>query len=118
MVDMFPFPRIMGKTSEEQIAELINYLVQFKETLEFALTNISTENLSPDLAKKLTEMGVNTERSNADRETDLAQIKSRGGVSVSDVINSPTFNTALKSEMAKITFNVNVDTGHLEYTIL
>lgn len=115
MVDMFPFPRITGDTPEAQIVELVNYLVQFKETLEFALTNISTENLSPELSNKLRDMGVNIERSTAEKETELAQIKGRGGVTVSDVINSPTFNTAIMSETSKIQFKVNMETGHLEY---
>ena len=39
MVDMLPFPRIVGNTPEEQVSELYNYLIQFKETLEFALKN-------------------------------------------------------------------------------
>ena len=116
MVDMFPFPRITGDTPETQIAELINYLVQFKETLEFALANISTENLSPELSNQLREMGVNIERSTAEKETELAQLKDRGGATVSDVVNSPTFSMALIAEISKIQFNVNIETGHLEYT--
>ena len=114
MLDIFPFPRITADTPEKQILELTNYLVQFKETLEFALTNISTENLSPDLVKKLTNLGVNT--SNADREEELAQIKSKSGITVSDVINSVSFNEAIKDEISKVKFTVNPDTGHLEYT--
>ena len=116
MVDMFPFPRIMGKTPEEQIGELTNYLVQFKETLEFALSNISTENLSPELINRLNELGANV--SNANKEEELAQIKSREPVTVSDVINSPTFNLAVRDRLTDITFTVNLETGHLEYSIL
>lgn len=74
MVDLFPFPMLRGKTPDEQISEIVDYLIQFKETLEFALTNISTDNLSPELQKKLTELGANIEKSNADREDELAQL--------------------------------------------
>ena len=68
MVDMFPFPRITGDTPNQKIAELISYLVQFKETLEFALMNISFENLSPDLISKLNELGADIKESKENKE--------------------------------------------------
>lgn len=117
MVDMLPFPRIISSTPEEQIAELVNYLVQFKETLEFALMNISTDNLSPDLINKLNELGANIEKSYVDREDELTQISSNS-LTVSDVCNSDIFKSAVESEVADITFAVNFDTGYLEYATL
>lgn len=114
MVDMLPFPRIIGNTPEEQIAEILNYLIQFKETLEFALMNISTDNLSPDLVKKLNELGANIEQSNVNREDELTQI-SHNSLTVSDVCNSDIFKSAVESEISDITFNVNFNTGYLEY---
>lgn len=42
MMDLFSFPSVKGKTPEEQIPEIINYLVQFKETLEFELAELSS----------------------------------------------------------------------------
>lgn len=117
MVDMLPFPRVIGNTPEEQISELLNYLIQFKETLEFALMNISTENLSPDLVNKLNELGANIEKSNTDREDEVAQI-STNALTISDVCNSDLFKLSVESEASKyISFNVNFDTGHLEYAI-
>lgn len=114
MVDMLPFPRITGNTPAEQIGEILNYLIQFKETLEFALVNISTENLSPDLVNKLNELGANIEQSQAERESELAQI-SRGNLTVSDVLNSEGFKVELKNEVSNIKFTVNFESGHLEY---
>lgn len=92
MVDMFPFPRITGETPEKQIAELISYLIQFKETLEFALGNISMENLSPDLVNKINNLGANIEQSNLSREDELVQIANHTSQ-----------------------FTVNFDTGNLDY---
>ena len=112
---MFPFPRIIGNTPETQIAELVNYLVQFKETLEFALMNISTDNLSPELVNKLNDLGANIEKSNVDREDELTQISSNS-LTISDVCNSDIFKTAIESEVSGITFNVNFNTGYLEFT--
>ena len=115
MVDMLPFPRIMGDTPEKQIGELINYLVQFKETLEFALMNISTENLSPDLVNKLNELGADIERSHSERESELAQISHGNSLTIFDVLNSEAFKVSVKNEVSNIKFTVNFETGHLEY---
>lgn len=112
MVDMLPFPRISGRTAEEKINELNNYLIQFKETLEFILTNISTDNLSDELIKKLNELGAEIEKRTTDTEEQMQQV-SNNSLSVSDVINSDLF----KAEIEKsVEFTVNFDTGYLEYT--
>lgn len=115
MVDMFPFPRVIGKTPEEQISELTDYMVQFKETLEFALMNISIDNLSPELVAKLNELGADIEKNKTEREDEVAQITNKS-LTVSDVCNSDIFKDAIKDEMNVVYgFNVNFETGHLEY---
>lgn len=115
MLDMFPFPSATGSTPEEQIASLVNYLTQFKETLEFALGNINVENLSPDLVKKINGLGVDANQSKEEREEELAQISIGNSFSIYDVIDSELFKSALKSEVSGINFNVNMVTGQLEY---
>lgn len=115
MVDILPFPRITASTPEGKIAELTNYLVQFKETLEFALMNISTDNLSADLVKKLNEMGADLETSKKDREEEMAQVSVKT-LTVSDVCNSPVFESAVDGRVSGITFSVNFTTGCLEFT--
>lgn len=117
MLDMFPFPRIKEGQPEEQIADIINYLIQFKETLEFALMNISTENLSPDLITKLNELGADIEKSNTAREEEVAQVSVKS-LTIPDVCNSDLFKDAVRSEASRyISFNVNFNTGHLEYNV-
>lgn len=117
MVDIFPFPSNIGNTPEEQIANIINYLIQFKETLEFTLNNISTENLSPDLINKLNELGAGIEKSNEARESEVAQI-SINSLTIPDVCNSDLFQMAVKGMLSQyISFNVNYQTGHLEYAL-
>ena len=83
-----------GKTVEEQVAELNTYLIQFKETLEFILTNISIDNLSQDIVNKLNELGAEIEKNNDDREEQIQQVSNKT-LTVSDVINSPAFNEAI-----------------------
>ena len=118
MVDMLPFPRVISNTPEEQIGELINYLILFKETLEFALANISTENLSPDLVNKLNELSANIEKSKEERENEFAQISSTSSLTVSDVCSSDLLKATIVNEVeANLKINVNYETGHLEYTI-
>lgn len=117
MVDMFPFPRVTGKDSEEQIAELVDYLIQFKEILEFALNNISADNLSPDLVKKINELGANIQKSNEERENEVAQLSSKT-LSLQDVVSSDVFLDAIANALVgEVKFNVNFNTGKLEYTI-
>ena len=118
MVDMFPFPGLTESTPEKQIVEIVNYLIQFKETLEFAITNISTENLSEELIRKLNELGADIERSKDDRQEAVAQLSNKT-LTVSDVCNSDLFKSAVRSESLKnVTFSVNFETGHLEVTAI
>jgi hypothetical protein len=117
MMDIFSFPRILGKTPEEQIAELVSYLIQFKETLEFTLMNISTDNLSPDLVKMLNDMGANIEQSNENRAEEVAQLSNNTTLTIADVCNSQMFQNAVKGEVANVKYNVNFETGNLEYTV-
>lgn len=112
MLDIFPFPPITEGTPEKQVSALINYLIQFKETLEFALTNISEENLSPTLANKLNQSGISI-----DESVEVAQSSAKS-LTVSDVVNSDIFKLAIKSAKVKdLLFNVNFETGHLEYNL-
>ena len=105
MIDTFPFPRITANTAEGQIAQLVDYMVQFKEILEFALMNISTDNLSPDLVAKLNELGANIEKSNEARTEEIAQV-SNNSLTVSDVCNSDVFKAAVQNEMETWTAKV------------
>lgn len=115
MFDILSFPRVTGSTPEEQIQSLSNYLIQFKENLEFALMNISADNLSPDLVNRLNELGANIEQSNTDREDALTQLIV-DTLTISDVCESNTFKLAIESEVSKyVIFSVNFTTGHLEY---
>ena len=111
MYDILPFPIIGAGSAEEQTAQINNYLIQLKESLEFILTNISIDNLSQDLIAKLNNIGVET----SSKETN-EQIQQISGqlLTISDVINSDVFNSALKS---KLKFKVNFENGDLEYTV-
>lgn len=106
MMDVLPFPRITGATTDQKINELINYMVQFKETLEFALMNISAENLSPDLIRKLEELGADIAQSVETREDEIMQMSSKA-ITLLDVQN----------QIAGITFSVDFDTGYLKYKV-
>ena len=119
MYDMLPFPNVNAATPEEQVAQINDFLIQFKETLEFILTNISVENLSQDLVDKLNRLGAEIEQSVEDRDDQIQQVSNKA-ITVSDVINSPSFNAAVKSEVSSkvsnIKFTIDFDTGNLEYS--
>lgn len=94
MYDMLPFPNIKATSVEEQAEQINNYLIQFKETLEFILTNISTDNLSPVLVEKLNSLGAEIEKTSEESTEQLQQISNKA-ITVSDVINSTAFKSAI-----------------------
>ena len=101
MYDILPFPpNITATDAKEQVSQLYNYLNQFKEALEFILTNISVDNLSPELVNKLNALGADIEKSNANREEEVQQVSGRI-ISVSDVINSEAFSKELDNRVPK-----------------
>ena len=100
--DMLPFPNITATNAEEQLTQINNYLIQFKETLEFILTNISEENLSLELNQKLNEMGSNIKNTTKEQGDQIEQVAHKTTVLVYDVINSAPFKSALKSVEEKI----------------
>ena len=111
MLDMFPFLRTNGNTTEEKVSEIENYLIQFKEILEFALGNITEENLSPELIKKLNGTGANI----SSKEEELSQMSTKA-LSITDICNSQSFKDAiLKESIKSVSFNINFENGHLEY---
>lgn len=101
MYDVLPFPEIKAKTVEGQIIEIVDYLIQFKETLEFELTDISIENLSPELVKKLSALGMDIQQSNQNREDELSQIAIKA-LTVDDVLSSPAFTEAVAKTVQDI----------------
>ena len=127
MYDILPFPNITATNVSELAFQTNNYLIQLKETLDFALANISTDNLSQDLIEKLNTLGADIEKSVEERNEQIQQVTNKT-LSVSDVINSPSFTLAVKNnainavdeivstKLSNIRFSVNFDTGNLEYT--
>lgn len=77
MYDMLPFLRITGNTPEKQIAEITEYLTQFKETLEFILSNISLENLSSELTRRLDGLDSTIAQINSNREEEIGQLSNK-----------------------------------------
>ena len=96
MYDMLPFPHFTATTVEEQAAQINNYLIQFKETLEFILTNISTDNLSQALVDKLNSLGAEIEKTTEETTEQLQQVSNKA-ITVSDVINSQPFKSAVEN---------------------
>lgn len=79
MLDMFPYLKISGNTPEEQIKDIEEYLIHFKESLEFAITNISTDNISSDLQKRLDKIESDIKENNDNIADEIAQIAKKGG---------------------------------------
>ena len=112
MYDRLPFPHITATKPEEQLAQMKDYLLQFKEELEFILMNLSVDNLSQDLVDKLHSLGADIKKTSEENESKFQQMSNKS-LSVSDVINSPAFGLAVEGKIP--TFSVNYETGNLEY---
>ena len=97
MYDILPFPNINATNINDLVGQTNNYLIQFKETLEFALMNISIDNLSKELIEKLNTLGADIQKSNEDKEDQLQQVLNKT-LTVSDVLNSAAFKAALPQE--------------------
>lgn len=97
MFDILPFPNITATDSKEQVGQINNYLIQLKETLEFVLTNISADNLSPELRNQLNSMSTEIKTTKEEQEDATQQIANKT-ITVSDVINSPLFKEAIPSD--------------------
>jgi hypothetical protein len=121
MFDILPFPNITAKDPEERITQVIDYLYQFREELEFLLTNISTDNLSPELQARIGALKRTNTGGFTDEQTErLGQMASGGSLSVSDVMNSAAFKAHeestkdyVKRTFEGLSFTVDYDTGVL-----
>ena len=111
MMDLLPFPHITATEPKEQLSQVKDYLFQFKEDLEFILSNIGVDNLSQELIDRLNSLGADVDKDNVSNDH-LWQIGSKI-VTVSDVINSKSFDMALDRKIP--TFSINFETGELEY---
>lgn len=77
MIDMLPFLMTTSPTTEGQVKEIIDYLAQFKEQLEFVLSNISERNLSESLKQKLKDMDDSIKSAERNRTEELAQVSNK-----------------------------------------
>lgn len=90
MFNELPFPHITATDAKEQIKQLNDYLVYFKESLEFILMNISADNFSQELLDRLDALGVDIRTTNANKEEETQQITNRF-ITVDDVISSQKY---------------------------
>ena len=114
MYELLPFPNVKGSSLEEVKIGINDYLIQLIETLEFILGDIGFDNLSQEVKEKIPEnqMSIGT----TVIEDEFQQVASKT-LTVSDVINSELFKKAMTSELKKIKFTINYETGNLEYQI-
>ena len=100
MYDMLPFPNISATNIEELSFQTNNYLIQFKETLEFILSNIGADNLSQDLMETLNSLGAEVEKTIEETDDQFQQVAGKT-ITVADVINSKAFGNALEGATPK-----------------
>ena len=77
MFDVLPFLMPTSPTTEGQVKEIIDYLAQLKEQLEFVLSNISEKNFSESFKQKLKEMDESIKSAEKNRTEELAQVSNK-----------------------------------------
>ncbi len=88
MYDILPFPNITASDVQGQVEQINNYLIQFKEELEFVLTNLGEDNLAESLVQTINALSESAGKT-TDEET-LQQVV-QSGLRITDVINSNLF---------------------------
>lgn len=137
MIDALPFPHITAKDTQEQIKQINDYLVYFKESLEFILMNISADNLSSDLVDKLNRFDSEIETLKMVEDNVIQQVSNKT-ITALEVIESEEYKASLKELEDKLkkdikvvddkvltsselmdeiieTIQANLETGELEY---
>lgn len=95
MIDVLPFPHITAKDTQEQIKQINEYLVYFKESLEFILMNISEDNLSSELLIKLNRFNDEIETLKAVEENVIQQVSNKT-ITATEVIESEEYKASIK----------------------
>lgn len=137
MIDALPFPHITAKDTQEQIKQINDYLVYFKESLEFILMNISADNLSSDLVDKLNRFDSEIETLKMIEDNVIQQVSNKT-ITALEVIESEEYKASIKELEDKLkedikvvddkvlttselmdeiieTMQANLETGELEY---
>lgn len=95
MIDL-PFPPILNGEPEEQIQLIYNYLFQMKESLEFTIDNIGSDNLSTQLIVQIET--IQSMIKSANESAEHAQIMAqKNGITIEDVISSELFIATLNA---------------------
>ena len=114
MLDRLPMPHITATKTEEQIAQVRDYLFHLKEELEFILMNISEDNLSSDLINKLNSLGVDIENNKSENEDQLQQMSAKT-LTVNDVVTSVLFDVEVTARVPKVSEIVEQTLGNAEF---
>ena len=101
MFDFLPHPEIRASNLAELTAQTNDYLFRLKEALEFELSSIDVNNLSPDFRSKLDALGVDITNINETKDSEMAQM-ANNFITIEDVIGSYLFDEKLKPQEERI----------------
>jgi hypothetical protein len=109
MLEIIPIPNLTATDALALSKQMNNYLLRLKEVLEFELSSISTDNLAPELRRKLDALGANIKTINEVREDEMKQVSSNS-LTIEDVLNSSLFKAELQSIKNQLDKMVNGQT--------
>lgn len=101
MFEFLPHPEIRATTVAELNGQINDYLFRLKEALEFELSSIDIDNLSPEFRKKLDAIGVDITSINEVKDNEMAQVATNF-ITIEDVIDSYLLDEKMKPQEERI----------------
>lgn len=101
MFEFLPHPEIRATTVAELSGQINDYLFRLKEALEFELSSIDIDNLSPEFRKKLDAIGVDITSINEAKDNEMAQVATNF-ITIEDVIDSYLLDEKMKPQEERI----------------
>ena len=95
MLNLLPFPNINGNNDTEKIEQIIAYLMQLKEEVEYSLTHITLDDLTEEVKNKIESVNQNIKETESTQEEQIQQLLN-SVLKVDDVLASNKFNDVLQ----------------------
>lgn len=103
MENLLPFPHFIAGDTANRLKQMEDYLYQFRESLELALTDIGPANFSAAFRTELSALGLQMKdmETNAEERQQRVEQVSNGQITVSDVLNSEAYKASIRAVKSK-----------------
>lgn len=107
-----PFPNVGGNNDTERIEQIVAYLLQLRDELDFILSNITLDNLSKEVLEKIESVNQNIKKTEETQEDQIQQVLN-SVLKVDDVLNSKQFKNVLEELEERVNAYTDEKIGEL-----